>query len=75
LYTPRRNPKLDKWGIFVANFKTLLDNVQELINKTLHGGIEVWCIQLRTLIIDTTELTNNQRWLLVIMCLLTLIPI
>jgi hypothetical protein len=44
LYTPRRNPKLDKWGTFVENFKTLFDNVQELIIKKLHGGTEVWCI-------------------------------
>jgi hypothetical protein len=27
LYTPRRNPKLDKWETFVEKFKTLLENV------------------------------------------------
>ncbi len=75
LYTPRRNPKLDKWGTFVKNFKTLLNNVQELITKKLHGRMEVWCIQLRTLIIDITQLTKYQKWLPIIMCLLTLIPI
>jgi hypothetical protein len=37
LYTPRRNIELDKWGTFVENFKTLPDNVQELIIKKLHG--------------------------------------
>jgi len=46
LYTPRRNPKLDKWGTFVEKFETLPENVQELIIKKLHGGMEVWCIQL-----------------------------
>jgi hypothetical protein len=46
LYTPRRNPKLDKWGTFVEKFKTLLENVQELMIKKLHGDMEVWCIQL-----------------------------
>ncbi len=35
----------------------------------------MWCIQLQTLIIDTTQLTKYQKWLLVIVCLLTLIPI
>jgi hypothetical protein len=58
LYTPRRNPKLDKWGTFVENFKTLLNNVQELIIKKLHGEMEVWCIQPQTLIIDITQLTK-----------------
>jgi hypothetical protein len=54
LYTPRRNPEFDKWETFVEKFKTLLENVQKLIIKKLHGGMEVWCIQLQTLIIDTT---------------------
>ncbi len=27
LYTPRRNPKLDKWETFVEKIKTLLENV------------------------------------------------
>jgi len=44
LYTPRRNPKLDKWRTFVEKFKTLPENVQELIIKKLHGGMEAWCI-------------------------------
>ncbi len=39
LYTPKKNPKLDKW-------ETLLGNVQELIIKKLHGGMEMWCTQL-----------------------------
>jgi hypothetical protein len=46
LYTPRRSPKLDKWGTFVEKFKTLFENVQELMIKKLHGGMEVWYIQL-----------------------------
>ncbi len=44
LYTPRRNPELDKWGTFVEKFKSLFDNVQELIIKKPHGGTEMWCI-------------------------------
>jgi hypothetical protein len=54
LYTPRRNSKLDKWGTFVEKFKTSPENVQELIIKKLQEGMEMWCIQLRTLIVDTT---------------------
>jgi hypothetical protein len=46
LYRPRRNPKLDKWGTFVEIFKTLSENVHELIIKKLHGGMKMWCIQL-----------------------------
>ncbi len=75
LYTPRSNPELDKWGTFVEKFKRLLENVQELIIKKLHGRTEVWCIQLQTLIINTTQLTKYRRWLPIIVCLLTLIPI
>jgi len=54
LYTPKKKLELDKWGTFVEKFKALLDNVQELIIKKLHGGMEMWCIQLRALIIDIT---------------------
>ncbi len=41
MYTPRRNPKFDKWGTFVKKFKTLPENVQELIIKKPHGGMEM----------------------------------
>jgi hypothetical protein len=75
LYIARINPKLDKWQTFVEKFKTLPENVQELIIKKLHGGMETWCIQLQTLIIDTTQLTKYWRQLLVIVCLLMLIAI
>ncbi len=75
LYIARINPKLDKWQRFVEKFKTLPENVQELIIKKLHGGMETWCIQLQTLIIDTTQLTKYRRQLLVIVCLLMLIAI
>jgi hypothetical protein len=37
--------------------------------------MEVWCIQLRTLINDSTQLTKYQRWLSLIVCLLVLISI
>ncbi len=37
LHTPRRNLELDKWGTFVENFKTILDNLQELIIKKYMG--------------------------------------
>jgi len=46
LYTPRRNPKFNKWVTFIENFKTLPKNVQELIIKKPHGGMEMRCIQL-----------------------------
>ncbi len=38
LDTRRRNPIFDKWRTFIEKFKTLLENVQELIIKKLHGG-------------------------------------
>jgi hypothetical protein len=41
----------------------------------IDGGIEVWCIQDRSLIIDATNLTKYRRWLLVIICIITLISI
>ncbi len=44
LRTPRRVPKFDTWGNFVDKFKTLPENVQELIIKKLNGGTKVWCI-------------------------------
>jgi hypothetical protein len=62
-------------GNFVEKFKILLENVQELIIKKSHGGTKVWCIQLKILIIDTTQLTKYRRWLPIMVCLLTLIPI
>jgi hypothetical protein len=43
--------------------------------KKTHGSIEVWCIQHRSLIIDAIELTKCRRWLLVIVCIITFIPI
>jgi hypothetical protein len=46
--------KWDEWGNFKEKFKTLPKNIQELIIKKIHGGIEVWCIQHRSLIIDAT---------------------
>jgi hypothetical protein len=33
LHTPRNAPKLDEWGNFKEKFKTLLENIQELILK------------------------------------------
>jgi hypothetical protein len=75
LYTPRKVPKLDTWGNFIKKFKTLPKNVQELIIKKLHGGTKVWCIQLKILIIDTTQLMKYIKWLPIMVCLLTLIPI
>jgi hypothetical protein len=63
LYTPRKVPKFDTWGNFVEKFKILPENVQELIKKKSHGGTKVWCIKLKILIIDTTQLTKYRRWL------------
>ncbi len=35
----------------------------------------MWCIQHRSLIIDATKLTKYRKWLLIIICIITLIPI
>jgi len=53
----------------------LLESIQKLIIKKTHGGTEVWCIQHRSLIIDAKKLTKYRRWLLVIICIITLILI
>jgi hypothetical protein len=90
-YSPRNSPKsrqvwlvlsrlhpLDKlndYNEFVHKFESLFAFVQELILEILHGNTRVQCIQHATLIINTIELTKFQRWLLVLACLLTLIPI
>jgi hypothetical protein len=60
---------------FVAKFRELPLNVQEIILKRLHGGIQVWRIQHKTLIVDTTILTKYKQWMLVIMCIFTLLLI
>jgi hypothetical protein len=75
LYTPIKAPKLDTWGNIIEKFKTLLENVQELIIKKLHGGMKAWCIQQKILLIDIAQLTKYRRWLPVMVCLMTLIPI
>jgi hypothetical protein len=46
--------KFNEWRNFVREFKTLLENIQELIIKKLHGGTKMWCIQHRTIIINAT---------------------
>ncbi len=71
----RNKLECNEWNYFVENFKQLSENVQELILKKLHGGSEVQCIQQRTLTIDASKLTKYRRWLPIIVCLLTLIPI
>jgi hypothetical protein len=45
LHTPRNAPKFNEWGNFKKKFKTLIENIQELIIKKMHGGTKVWCIQ------------------------------
>jgi hypothetical protein len=75
LHMPKNTLEFDKWKFFVDKFKSMLENIQELILKKLHGGTKIWCIQLCTLIIDTTKLTKYKRWLLVLVCLLTLAEI
>jgi hypothetical protein len=62
-------------GDFKKKFKTLPENIQNLIIKKIHGGTEVWCIQHRSLIIDAKNLTKHKKWLLVIICIFTLILI
>jgi len=46
-----------------------------LILNKLYGGIKMWCVQHRTLVIDITMLTKYKRWLLTMVSLLTLISI
>jgi len=75
LCTPRNALKLNDWGIFFKNFKRLLENIKKLIIKKLHGGMEVWCMQHRSLIIDAIELPKYKRWLSIIVCIITLILI
>jgi hypothetical protein len=75
LYTPRNALELDEWGNSKEKFQTLLENIQELIIKKLHGGTKVWCIQHKSLIIDATKLTKYRRWLPIILCIITLIQI
>ncbi len=75
LHTPRNTPEFDKWTCFVDKFESMSKRIQKLILKKLHGGIKVRCIQPCALIIDTTELTKYKRWLLVLVCLLTLTKI
>jgi hypothetical protein len=53
----------------------LPENHQELIKKKLHGGTKVWCIQLKILIIDIAPSMKYRRWLPIMVCLLTLIPL
>ncbi len=48
LHTPRNAPELDAWGNLVEKFKSLVETIQELIIKKLHGGTEIWCIQHTT---------------------------
>ncbi len=46
-----------------------------MVIKNIHGGIEVWCIQHGSLIIDATKLTKYRRWLPIIVGVITLICI
>jgi hypothetical protein len=41
LHTPRNTPELDKYNSFVDKFKSMPENIQELIFKKLHGGTKV----------------------------------
>jgi hypothetical protein len=75
IFTQRNALEFDEWGNFKYKFKTLPENIQELIIKKIHGGIKVWCIQHRSLIIDVTKLTKYKRWLPIIVCIITPIPI
>jgi hypothetical protein len=61
----------ERRGLLVAMFHL------HLSTPFLFGyrGTEVWHIQHKTLTIDTLELTKYKRWLLVMVCLFTLILI
>jgi hypothetical protein len=55
-----------------TKFNELLINIQELILRKLHNGTQVWCIQHKTLMIDTIKLNKYKWWLPMIVCILTL---
>jgi hypothetical protein len=43
--------------------------------EKLHGNMKTWCIQHKSLIIDTSKLTKYKRWLPILVYLLILLRI
>jgi hypothetical protein len=48
LHTPKHAPKFNEWGNLIKKFKSVVETIQELIIKKLHGGTKVRCIQHTT---------------------------
>jgi hypothetical protein len=46
LYKPRNALGKEGWNELVNRFKRLPTHLQELILKKLHGGTQVWCVQI-----------------------------
>jgi hypothetical protein len=61
--------------IFKRNLNHCLKTYKNWLLRKYIGGIKVWYIQHRSLIIDAIELTKYRRLLVVIVCIITLIPI
>jgi len=52
------NTKRRNMGKFYGIFWELPQNVQALIIGKLHGNMKTWCIQHKSLIMDTLELAK-----------------
>jgi hypothetical protein len=58
LYTFQKILKEETWVSFMEIFWELPQNVQALIIGKLHGNMKTWCIQHKSLIMDTLELAK-----------------
>ncbi len=61
LYKRRNVLKKEGWDELADIFKGLPIHLQELIFNKLHGGTLVWCIQHRTLMNNSFELTKYRH--------------
>jgi hypothetical protein len=75
MYTLQRVPEKETWVCFMEKIQELQQNVQTLIIEKLHGNTKTWCIQHKSLIIDTSKLTKYRCWLAILVYLLILLQI
>jgi hypothetical protein len=61
--------------LFCKKNKTIIKECSRINILKTTWGTKIWCIQHKTLTIDASKLIKYRRWLLVMVCLLTLIPI
>ncbi len=59
----------------MKKFWELPQNVQTLIIEKVHGNTKRWCIQHKSLVIDSFELTKYRRWIPILICLFILLQI